>query len=110
MKTVMVSSRSKTLQALFRQARRNGLILQSSTGERFMLTPVSSSEWVGFDVGTSSNFVEEVAMTANNKELAKFLASRNRKQRPGTGIPIDEVRRKLGLQKKAKARLKSKRE
>ena len=107
MKTVMVSPRSKTMQTLFRQARRKGLILESSTGERFVLTPIPWDEWVGFDVG-EGDFAEEVKLTASNRDLAKFLSNRNRKHKPGTGIPIDEVHRRLGLKKKTKSRVKSK--
>jgi hypothetical protein len=70
MKTVIVSSRSKTLHALLRQARRNGLILQSPEGERFMLTPIG--DWEAFHVGDSEDFAEEVKSTSQNKELMKF--------------------------------------
>lgn len=100
MKTVIVSPRSKTVQALFKQARRKGLILQSSTGERFVLSPIPTGDWAGFDVGDSADFAEEARVTAKNRELAKFLSTRNREHKPGTGIPIEEVRKTLGLKKR----------
>ncbi|NOH00943.1 MAG: hypothetical protein HND47_02670 [Chloroflexi bacterium] len=99
MKTVIVSHRSKTVQTLLKQARHKGLILEMPSGERFMLAPIPAGDWVGFDVGESEDFSEEANATARNKELARFLSSRNRKHKPGSGIPIKEVRRKLGLKK-----------
>ena len=64
-----------------------------------MLTPIPAGEWVGFDVGESGDFTEEAKATAGNKELARFLAGRNRKHKPGEGIPIEKVRQVLGLKK-----------
>jgi hypothetical protein len=49
MKTIVVSARSKTLHALLKQARKNGLILQSLEGEHFVLAPIG--DWQAFDVG-----------------------------------------------------------
>jgi hypothetical protein len=92
MKTIVVSSRSKTLHALLKQARRNGLILQSPEGERFVLTPIG--DWQAFDVGDSEDIAEEVKATSQNKELIKFLKER---QTRGKRIPIKKVRERLGL-------------
>jgi len=92
MKTVTVSPRAKTLHNLLRKARRNGLILQSPEGERFVLTPIGN--WIGFDVGDSDDFAEEVKMTVRNKKLMKFLAKR---RRHGKRIPIEKVREQLGI-------------
>ena len=92
MKTVIVSSRSKTLHALLKQARRNGLILESPEGERFVLTPIG--DWQAFDVGDSEDFAEEVKATSRNKELIKFLTER---RTHGKRIPIKKVREQLGL-------------
>ena len=89
MKTVTVSPRAKTLHNLLRKARRNGLILQSPEGERFVLTPIGN--WIGFDVGDSDDFAEEVKMTVRNKKLMKFLAKRRRHgvMLPHGGFPTD---------------------
>ena len=95
MKTVTVSPRAKTLHSLLRQARRKGLILQSPEGERFVLTPIG--DWIGFEVGESDDFAEEVKMTAQNKKLMKFLAKR---RSHGKRIPIEKVRKQLGLDPK----------
>jgi hypothetical protein len=97
MKTIIVSSRSKALHALLREARRNGLILQSPEGERFMLTPMG--DWQAFHVGDSENFAEEVKATSQNKELIQFLAERRTR---GSRISIDKVRERLGLSPGAK--------
>lgn len=92
MKTVAISSRAKTLHGLLRKARRNGLILQSPEGERFVLTPIGN--WIGFDVGESDDFAKEVKKTVQNKKLMKHLAGR---RSHGKRIPIEKVREQLGL-------------
>ena len=92
MKTVTISSRAKTLHGLLRKARRKGLILQSPEGERFVLTPLGN--WIGFEVGESDDFAEEVKMTVRNKKLMKHLAQR---RSHGPRIPIEKVREQLGF-------------
>ncbi len=92
MKTINVSSRSKTLRAILKQARRNGLILQSPEGDRFVLAPIG--DWQAFEVGNSEDFTEEVKATSRNKELIKFLAERRTR---GERVSIEKVREKLGL-------------
>lgn len=95
MKTVTVSPRAKTLHSLLRKARRKGLILESPEGERFALTPIG--DWVGFEVGESDDFAEEVKKTTQNKKLMKFLTKR---RSHGKRIPIEKVREQLGLDTK----------
>ena len=97
MKTIIVSSRSKTIHALLKQARRNGLILESPEGERFVLAPIG--DWQAFEVGDSEDFAEEVKATSQNKELIKFLKERRTR---GKRIPIEKVRERLGLKPGAK--------
>jgi hypothetical protein len=92
MKTVTVSSRSTTLHKLLKQARRSGLILQSPDGQRFVLSPLG--DWVGYNVGDSSDFAVEAKMTAANRRLMKDLADR---RSHGKRVPIAEVRKRLGL-------------
>ena len=92
MKTINVSSRSKALRAILKQARRNGLILQSPEGDRFVLAPIG--DWQAFEVGNSEDFAEEVKSTSRNKELIKFLAERRTR---GKRVSIEKVREKLGL-------------
>ena len=95
MKTVIVSSRSKTLHALLKQARKKGLILQSPEGEQFMLSPLGG--WRAFYIGDSEDFAEEVKATSQNKELMKFLSGRAKKSKDSKRIPIEKVRKQLVL-------------
>lgn len=92
MKTVVISSHSKTLRALLKQARKNGLILQSPEGERYVLSPIG--DWQAFHVGDSDDFAEEVKATSKNKELMKFLTER---RTHGKRVSIEKVRGRLGL-------------
>ncbi len=94
MKTITVSPRAKTLNSLLRKARRNGLILQSADGQRFVLTSIEN--WEGFDVGAEGDFASEVKRTVRNKELMKLLAERRRGD--GKRIPLAEVKEQLGLE------------
>jgi hypothetical protein len=95
MKTVIVSSRSKSLHALLKQARKQGLILQSPEGEQFMLSPLGG--WRAFYIGDTEDFAEEVKATSQNKELMKFLSERVKKSKHSKRIPIEKVREQLGL-------------
>jgi hypothetical protein len=95
MKTIIVSPRSKTLHALLRKARREGLIPQFPEGEQFMLSPLGG--WRAFYVGDSEDFAEEVKATSQNKELMKFLAERAKKSGNSKRTPIEKVREELGL-------------
>ena len=95
MKTIRVSGRSRTLNALLKKALRGTVILESSDGQRFALTAVT--EWVGFNVGNSRSFAEEVERTVKNKKLMKFLAARH-KHGKAPGIPLAEVKKQLGIE------------
>lgn len=95
MKPIRVSARSRTLNELLKKARRGTVILESADGQRFALSAVT--EWVGFDVGDSRSFAEEVERTVKNKKLMKFLAAR-RKHGKGSGIPLSEVKKQLGIE------------
>ena len=92
MKTVKVSPQSKSVQNLLKQAGANGLILKSSGGKQFVLTPIEN--WLGFDVGQSNDFAREVGATVRNKKLMKYLAA---KRNGGKRIPLKEVKKQLGL-------------
>jgi hypothetical protein len=97
MKTVTVSARSRTLNKLMKMAEHGELILQSTSGEQYLLARVTGTE--SFYVGDSDDFDEEIAATRKNKRLMKFLDERCAKAKGEKGIPIEEVRRQLGLQK-----------
>ena len=92
MKTIAVSTRAKTLNNLLKRARRNGVILKTADGERYILTSLGS--WQGFEVGASEDFGEEVKRTVRNKKLMKFLAKRRTN---GQRIPLAKVKEELGL-------------
>lgn len=95
METVIVPARAKTVHSLLRKAKRKGLILQSPEGDRFMLSPIDVPKgWIGFDVGDSDDFAEEVRRTAGNKKLMKFLAER---KSGGKRIAEAQLRKELGL-------------
>jgi hypothetical protein len=92
MKTITVPARAKTLNQLLKQARRNGLILQSADGRRFVLAAIE--KWEGFDVGASDNFTQEVKRTTQNKKLMKALVQR---RHHGKRIPLSKVKEQLDL-------------
>jgi len=95
MKTITISPRAKTLNTLLKKARRRSLILETVDGERFVLTPLH--DWLGFDVGDSDDFAEEVKRTAQNKKLMKLLADRKKKN-GGKRYSIEEVKQELGIE------------
>jgi hypothetical protein len=92
MKTITVSARAKTLNGLLKKAQRNGLILQSSDGQRFVLTSIKN--WEGFNMGAGNDFAQEVKLTTQNKKLMKFLAERRSHAKR---IPLAKVKEQLGL-------------
>lgn len=92
MKTINVSPRAKTLNSLLQKARRNGLILESPEGDRFVLTPLNA--WIGFDVGSSGEFSKEVEATVRNKKLMKHLAARRGKNKRTS---LAKVKEELGV-------------
>ena len=95
MKATFISPQEKTLNALFKQARRGNVILESADGQRYVLAAISN--WQGFDVGDSDDFSEEVKHTAQNKELMKFLAERRKRSKGKPTYTAAEVRKQLGL-------------
>lgn len=94
MKTITVSPQAIPVHELLRQARGNGVILESPEGERFILTPIGA--WVGFDVGDSDDFDRETQNTVANKDLMGVLASRKARS-SGRYLSAEEARRELGL-------------
>jgi hypothetical protein len=95
MKPTFIPQQEKTLNALFKRARRRNVILESADGQRFVLAAIS--KWQGFDVGDSDDFAEEVKRTAQNKELAKFMAERRKRSKGKPTYTAAEARKKLGV-------------
>ncbi|RMF67127.1 MAG: hypothetical protein D6743_05375 [Calditrichaeota bacterium] len=92
MKVVTVSTKEKFLFDLLMTAQEEGVILETTDGQQFVL--LSLEDWQSFDVGDSDDFGQEVKATAENKALMTFLAGRRGN---GKRIPMAEVKKKLGL-------------
>ena len=93
MKVITVSPQETFLHHLLTTVLHDGLILQTTEGQRFVL--FSLEGWEGFDVGESEDFEQEVEVTGQNTELMAFLAER---RSHGKRIPLDKVKEELGLQ------------
>jgi len=81
MRTVVVSTRAKTLNAILKRAQEGGLILRSPTGREFVLAELD-------------DFNREIELTRKNKKLMKFLDERGKQTKTFT---VAEVRAKLGI-------------
>lgn len=92
MKVVTVPTEQKFLVDLLMQVEEDGLILQTTDGQQFVL--LSLEEWHGFEVGDSDDFEQEVKATSENKGLMAFLAERRSN---GKRVSMAEVKKELGL-------------
>jgi hypothetical protein len=81
MKTVTVSKRSKGINALLKQARRQNLILRSSEGHEFILAELD-------------DFDREIELTRQNKQLTEMLARRAKQTKT---VSVKEAKARLGL-------------
>ncbi len=81
MRTVVVSTQAKTLNALLKRAQEGGLILRSPNGREFVLAEID-------------DFNREIELTRKNKKLMKLLDARGKQTKTFTAA---EVRAKLGL-------------
>lgn len=81
MKTVVVSSRTKTVTTLLRRAKRGGLILRSPDGYEFILAEID-------------DFDREIELTRQNKKLMKLLDERGQQSKT---LKAEKVRAQLGL-------------
>jgi len=95
MKTIKVSPRSKKVNELLKIAQRADLILQSADGAQYVLARVTNMQ--AFYVGRSDDFDEEISTTRKNKRLMKFLGERATKAKSQKGIPLEVVKKELGL-------------
>lgn len=92
MKVITVPAEETFLFDLLDSARDEGLILQTVGGQQFVLWPLD--EWIGFPVGDSDDFAEEVWATGENQDLLDFLAERRSR---GERVPLADVKKRLGL-------------
>lgn len=96
MKTIHISPRSKKLNALLKRAQSTDLILQAADGEQYLLTRIANVQ--EFEVGASTDFAEEIALTRQNERLLQFLSERAAKAKAQAGMPLAEVKKTLGLE------------
>lgn len=82
-----------TLDELCQQAQFKSVILQATGAQRFVLAAIDEN-WEGFEVGSSSDFAQEVRATEQNEELHQFLAQRRCNQER---VPLAKARQLLGL-------------
>ncbi|MCB9077561.1 MAG: hypothetical protein H6631_08225 [Anaerolineaceae bacterium] len=92
MKVVTVPAEQKFLFDLLMAVQEEGLILQTTDGQQFVL--LSLEDWQGFDVGDSDDFEQEVESTSANNALMTFLAERRSEAKR---ISIKDVKEQLGL-------------
>ena len=81
MKTVTVSKRAKSINALLKQARRQNLILRSPEGHEFILAELD-------------DFSREIELTRQNKQLMEMLVRRAKQTKT---IPLKEAKAQLDL-------------
>jgi hypothetical protein len=81
MRTIEISAKSKTVNALLKQARRANLILRTSDGFEFILAEID-------------DFNREIELTRKNKKLMAFLDQRARETKT---VSAAEARIRLGL-------------
>ena len=81
MRTVSVSTRSKRLSALLRQARKENIILRTEDGVEFILAEID-------------DFNREIELTRQNKKLMKFLDARAKQTK---SVPLAQAKTELGL-------------
>ena len=81
MKTVAVPPQAAEINALLEQARDDELLVRTADGSEFLLTAVDE-------------FDQEIARTRQNAKLMALLDERGKQSKT---IPLDEVKRQLGL-------------
>ncbi len=81
MKTVAIPSQAAEVNALLAQARDEDVLVQTADGSEFVLTAVDE-------------FDQEIARTRQNAKLMALLDERAKQTQT---VPLDEVKRQLGL-------------
>jgi len=81
MKTIKVSKRARTVNALLKRARRQNVILRSAEGAEFILAEID-------------DFNREIELTRQNKPLMKLLESRGKQK---ATVSLEEAKQRLGL-------------
>ncbi|MCO6459555.1 MAG: hypothetical protein J5I93_29935 [Pirellulaceae bacterium] len=81
MKTVSVPPQAAEINALLEQARDDEVLVRTADGSEFLLTAID-------------DFDREIARTRQNAKLMALLDERAKQSKT---IPLDEVKRQLGL-------------
>ncbi len=81
MKTVTIPPQATEINVLLEQARREDILVRAADGAEFMLTVVE-------------DFDQEIARTRQNAKLMALLDTRAKQTQT---VPLDEVKRQLGL-------------
>jgi hypothetical protein len=81
MKTVTISKRARSINALLEQARRQNLILSSTEGREFILAEVD-------------DFDREIELARQNRELMALLDQRARQTKT---LSLDEAKAQPGM-------------
>jgi len=81
MKTIRISPNCSEVNEILEQASNDDLILRSADGREFMITVIDDSD-------------EEVARMRHNAKLMAFLDERSRQT---VTIPLNDVKKELGL-------------
>ncbi len=81
MRTVPISTKSRTLHALLKQARKENIILRAADGAEFVLAEID-------------DFNREIELTRQNKKLMRYLDARAKQVKT---VPLARARTALGL-------------
>ena len=81
MRTIKVSKRARTVNALLQRARRENVILRSAVGDEFILAEID-------------DFNREIELTRQNKPLMRLLESRAKQKK--TTLSLVEAKLRLG--------------
>ncbi len=81
MKTVTITGGSEEIRALLNQARDEDVIVRMEDGSEFLLSAID-------------DFDHEIAQTRHNEKLMALLDERTRQT---AAVPLNEVKRQLGL-------------
>jgi hypothetical protein len=84
MKTFAVTNRSRELKRLLKVAKREDVVLRTPDGDEFVLSLIDDFDY-------------ELSRQRQNEKLMAFLDERARQARKEKGIPLEEVKRRLGV-------------
>ena len=82
MKTIKVSKKAKTVNALLKRARQENVILRSAEGDEFILAEID-------------DFNHEIELTRDNKQLMKLLEGRAKEK---ATVSLGEAKTRLGIE------------